>query len=1200
MKLVKINSQEYKVNADEFNRINNEQYSTLEIISNVGYYERICSLLQELQLSMNIFDTCIFGKPTHGGYIPIQCSKTFKYIYLPDDLNRHESNIQYNISSHNVDNIFLGEISLENENKLDNFILFSENINSCLHIYYKYKLFEKQSLSIVITTLNTTFAIKYKKYYKITNTNLYVYVCENVLDMFIQHFHYYITSEKVNKQNSENSENREPDKYIECINYDNLIHLCIIVKNGGKLFENTLIQNMDIIDRWTILDTGSTDNITLPAIQKHLIGKKKGNLYQEPFINFRESRNRCLDLAGKSCKFNVMLDDTYIIQGNLRKFLTEVRGDQKSDSYSLTVKSKDIEYLSNRITKSENNLRYIYTIHEIIQMENNFNCRIPDFLFINDTDDEYMIQRSSSRNENDLVHLFKMLKEYPNEPRHLYYLGNTYRMLKNYQKAAEYYHKRAFFHINGFDQEKFDALFEYTRTSIYDLHLPWNEYEKYFKMCIEWQPSRPEGDFHLGIHYYTENKMDIAFHHFKNAYRIGYPYHQQYSLKPTLSFYFVPYYLSSLCYLFEDYSLGLECCSLFLQKNNSTVDFYQQMVDWYKIYQLLNIKPSIDENLGKLPVVQMSNKPIFCVVADGGFHPWTGKDILIHGVGGSETWVIEITKYIKQLTDFEVVVFCNCEENDIFEGVHYMKLSEYVTFISKNPIRYCMISRYSEYIPVSTINKNIENIFLILHDLQLTGNIIPIHPKIKKVFCLTEWHKTHFLEIFPQFSDKTFSLNYGIDFTNFKSTTFIKKPFSFIYSSFANRGLLIVLKLWSKIVQKYPSATLDIFTDLNNTWVNTYYPDEMKEIRELLDSYTNSTSSPSIIIHGWVNKQTLASYWKQSQVWFYPCTFKETFCLTALEAAITKTMVITNDLAGLQETVGSRGIVIPGDSKTLDWQVCAFDKICEYLDNPIICKNMIEQNYEWALEHSWKQITELFLSKYVENLESKPNLLLLEKSSENSSENISKPKENTMINNQLNYLEMYNWTNDLPKNSKNIFLQILDMFKEYRTCRILEIGTFVGTSVIEMLNYLPNSVATTIDAWKNYNENNIDILKNMEKYNAEKIFYENMIQSQLMERVSVFKGDSLSILLKFIKKEQFFDFIYVDGSHQCMNCYTDCLLGWNLLEKNGILAIDDYLYIVSKNDPFGSPGIGIDFFLEKIKGEYTMLHKGYRVFIKKL
>lgn len=38
-------------------------------------------------------------------------------------------------------------------------------------------------------------------------------------------------------------------------------------------FENMLTKNLNIIDRWTILDTGSTDE-TLEIINRVLIGKK--------------------------------------------------------------------------------------------------------------------------------------------------------------------------------------------------------------------------------------------------------------------------------------------------------------------------------------------------------------------------------------------------------------------------------------------------------------------------------------------------------------------------------------------------------------------------------------------------------------------------------------------------------------------------------------------------------------------------------------------------------------------------------------------------------------------------------------------------------------------------------------------------------------------------------------------------------------
>jgi hypothetical protein len=55
-----------------------------------------------------------------------------------------------------------------------------------------------------------------------------------------------------------------------------------------------------------------------------------------------------------------------------------------------------------------------------------------------------------------------------------------------------------------------------------------------------------------------------------------------------------------------------------------------------------------------------------------------------------------------------------------------------------------------------------------------------------------------------------------------------------------------------------------------------------------------------------------------------------------------------------------------------------------------------------------------------------------------------------------------------------------------------------------------------------------------------------------------------------------------------------------MLNLNGIMGIDDYLYKISIVDEFENVQKGVDHFLEKIKGQYTILVKGYRIFIKKV
>jgi len=1453
MKVLEINKDKYLVNSSDYKQKHHEEYNNLIILPKVGEMEREIGLINDLAETLYEPSFAYIGSK-YASFYGTNNSSHFKQVYIETINNSEEANmVKENLSKYN--NV---EFTFPKHNINNNTIIkvFDEDDIS-IHSLFMISKVKPFILAREIKAISNVYAHKFN----LSGTNQFLYVSDEHYSNFMEHFHYYFTDDK--------------------FNYDNMIHLCIMVKNGGDLFEKMLLENMKWIDRWTILDTGSTDN-TIEIINRVLVGKKKGKLYQEPFINFRESRNRCLELCETNCKYNVMLDDTYIIQGDFRGFLDEVRGDQFADSYSLLIKSDDTEYYSNRVTKSKNKLRYIYTIHEVIQKDDNINVVIPATRsWIFDMRADYMENRTMGRKEYDLECLFEMIKEYPDDPRHLYYVAQTYNLLEKPELAAEYFFKRAFHHVEGFDQEKIDALFEMTRIYNYKLNKPWEECERYYKLVCEWDPERPEGFYFLAIHYYLEGKMDIAYPYFKKALEVGFPVHRQYSLKPTLSYFYAPKFVAQLAYGFKEFNIGKKACEVFLANSEhkavkalSEFEMEAKIINnWNSIYSFLLQMDPVQ------PVPTIPEKPILCFVADGGFNQWSGKNILTTGVGGSETYIIEMARYIKQLTDFEVVVFCNCEQDEVFEGVKYVHLRRFFNIVSTTYITHCFISRYSEYIPVA-IEGHVEQIHVVLHDLGLTGDIIPINPKIKNIFCLSEWHVDHFLQTFPQFKDRTRPFHYGIDFTNFIITNEKKIKRSFIYSSFPNRGLLTILNLWPMIIQRYPDATLNIFCDLDNNWVNTFYPQEVAQIKMLLG--TIFKNSKSIKNHGWVDKKTLAKYWKTADIWFYPCNFRETFCLTALEAAATKTYIITNDLAALQNTVGDRGDVIPGDTITSEWKNEAFNRICEYFDNPNNEKaqTLIQKNYEWALTHSWKDrandliinylhynkiespksnnlkvnddiktINKLddieiiekrlikhhwfvnktirqflennvkqyntiydigpgevpfkpathFVDNYTEEWNAQKNMKIIKKDIDkdkfdesyksvdfiyarhilediqnpdfamNEFERIGKngyietpsplaeisrgidgtgitgnnnhrgylhhryivwveaetntlcfipkysiietididkefqlkvinllneypvywntyymwdeknpPKvrfyklvsttfkdytrilinavynsitstnnfiqkmlsektvisslqlnENETLNEdekilkemeQLNYMDMYNWLQDLPKdcNAKQIFKDILMTFKD-EPCNILEVGTFTGMSVIGMLKYLPNAFAYTIDSWKNYSEKNrentdIDILKNIEELNVEQIFYQNIEKAGMKDRIKPFKGESTDILLQLVQESPNihkdnngvsryiwgFDFIYIDASHKCLDCFVDCIISWKLLKKGGIMGIDDYLYNIGFNDVLEIPFEGVNRFLEKIDGKYKIINKGYRLFIQKL
>jgi FkbM family methyltransferase len=937
---ISIDKKEYNVEEDEFKKIPHSTYSNLLIRENVGLFERIVSLLTELSVSLKI-KNCLFFEQTHGGFIPINCSSQFENIYIIGENKENYNNIRDNIILHKNSNITLLNKLIFEENLDRNFIVYSEK---CKNIDIQ---FIQNFQPIMLTSLSLSFLkYGYTHILQLSNTELYLYIPDIFYESFNKEFHYYLNGDN--------------------LDYDNLNHLCIMVKNGGPQFEQMLKDNLHFFDRWTILDTGSTDD-TIDTINRLLVGKKKGQLFQEPFINFRDSRNRCLELSGTACKFTTILDDTYVINGDLRHFLNEVRGDQISTSFTLYIQSDDTIYGSNRIIKSNSGLRYIHKIHEVISDKNNINIVIPkEDAFIEDRRFDYMEKRTHERKQLDLKLLYEEVDENPHDPRAYYYLAQTYNLLEDYEKAFYYFTKRAEFTNSGFVQERVDALFESARIANFKLGKPWSECEDLYNKCYNADETRPESLYFIGIHYYLENEFKKAFGYFKKAFEIGFPVHCQYSLKPTLSYHFLPKFLCKICYELNDYELGKKASELFLKHNGTNDDSYEEIVSWYKIYEKLIIP--VEECSPIVPV-----KPIFVFHADGGFNNWSGSSIKTIGVGGSETYIIEHARYIQKSDKFNVYVFCNCLKEENFEGVVYKPLSQYYLFIKQNYIHTCIVSRFSEYLPV-TFNGYIENVYLVVHDLTSSGIIIPLNKKLKKIFCLTEWHVEYFTNIFPSLKHIVVPFYYGIDerFKNQmtdKSIVTSKIKNKFIYSSFPNRGLLQLLQMWPVIIEKVPTSTLHIYSDINNKWSNDVEPDKMQQIRNLLAAM--SDTEYGIHYHGWVNKNELCEAWLSADILFYPCTFEETFCLTALEAASSRTFIVTNDLAALQNTVGNRGCIIKGDPTTKEWQEEALDKLFYYLvsdidgENDVKKKQLIDENFAWANTLSWESQSNKLLETYI-------------------------------------------------------------------------------------------------------------------------------------------------------------------------------------------------------------------------------------------
>ena len=148
---------------------------------------------------------------------------------------------------------------------------------------------------------------------------------------------------------------------------------------------------------------------------------------------------------------------------------------------------------------------------------------------------------------------------------------------------------------------------------------------------------------------------------------------------------------------------------------------------------------------------------------------------------------------------------------------------------------------------------------------------------------------------------------------------------------------------------------------------------------------------------------------------------------------------------------------------------------------------------------------------------------------------------------------------------------------------ILEIGCYEGmSSTFFADNFLDNEGSTMIcvDPYLKIDDND------------HKTLLQNNEESNFDHNISICKKHKIT-------SDDFFSinkntFIYIDGCHICEFITRDLENSFSVLEKGGIMWMDDYL---------GGDGIQnkntMEKFLEKYNGRYEVINKGYQLAIRK-
>jgi len=711
-----------------------------------------------------------------------------------------------------------------------------------------------------------------------------------------------------------------------------LLELVMIVKNSGEVLRKCLQSIKPYIDYWTILDTGSVDN-TMDIVREEMSGLD-GKLYQEEFIDFCTTRNRSLELSSKKCKYTIILDDSYVLQGGekLRKILKK----SEKSSFCINIgflKEKILTsyYYSLRIIKSSENLRYRSKVHEYILDLNTDYIKVKD-IFIDDLSDNEHSVRSRNRYRKDIDFLLEEYNENPNDARILMYLGKTYSLLKDFVKSVEYYKKM---------QELKEINREYEFVAYYE------------EACIDFSEiSMDHGDFRRKMIYLQKKFPERAEPYYKlcaflyeNANNVTNNYNTIVKIMEKLIKFEKPeLYLTILDTNIYDYYIPYLYIDTNLKvgKFDNAVSKLREMLNIYPYDQpLLNIKYAICDK-SSYNIEPLSNGKTLVIHTGAIGWVWNPNNNL--KISGSEYMAINMAKEFSKL-GYRTFIFGSFEDEDInyqgiYDGIQYIDYKFFEEFCNKYIIDYLIVSRFVSNL---VYYDNIFNVYLWVHDILPQMSNCPVlqsHAhKFKGFIVLSKWQKNYVLNHTGVPENMMILSRNAIYSERFLDYDVNKKiPYRFIYSSDAYRGLNHLIDMMPSIKERYPSTTLFIYTRIEHIEQNT-----MEKIKSM--DYVSLNSR--------VSQEKIKEEYLKSDIWLYPTDFSETYCITALEAMASGCLVASVKFAGLEDTVGDRGIMCKSpitDEKNKD---DLLKKLFFVMDNPDIKKRYIDKAKDWALNQTY-------------------------------------------------------------------------------------------------------------------------------------------------------------------------------------------------------------------------------------------------------
>ncbi len=319
------------------------------------------------------------------------------------------------------------------------------------------------------------------------------------------------------------------------------------------------------------------------------------------------------------------------------------------------------------------------------------------------------------------------------------------------------------------------------------------------------------------------------------------------------------------------------------------------------------------------------------------------------GMGGSETALIEMAKWLKKLTGRRVIVFNMRSQSLVSEsGVEYFSTTALNDYFSKTEPGVHIAWRHNIRVTKAPS-------YLWCHDLMIPGVENGLNQD--RVLALSPFHMDFLASSQGVPRDRIQLTRNGI--APEKWSGLVKRdknPNKFVYASSPDRGLDRCMLILDLVRQKYP-VELHVYYGLENL--------EKYGLQALAGKLkTMMSERPWVKYHGFTEQKQMYQECQDAAVWLHPNDFIETYQITGLEMLVSGVYPITRRWGAVRDTLAeaeSKGWarLLDIDSVTPEQHRVWADEAIKAIEEK--AWERIDRSEHWIAKQSWAEVAKQWI-----------------------------------------------------------------------------------------------------------------------------------------------------------------------------------------------------------------------------------------------